>query len=269
MKRIIAMMLSVLLSAMLIPMSALAYVAVIAYSGSGSSWACGDIQEIGGAAGIVAVGNHIAGRLDTPNGGHLFLDKVEREHPYSIASYTLVVQIDGDKIYLCSDHHPDTGTAHEGYCDVCGRNSSGNEYDEGSSDDNDKEEVKKETKKEKKEEKPAEPTPHQVKQDSIYNEIETQVASIGSSSNGNVTIDGKDLVNSLPRATMQKIAENPNVDITFTYIYNGVKYTTVIPAGAKINTSIDWFGPAYLMANYPTVWHKTESDLVHVISPVK
>lgn len=81
-------------------------------------------------------------------------------------------------------------------------------------------------------------------------------------------LDGKDFVYSLPVAIMKKIAEHPNVSVVFTYIYNGVKYTTVIPTGAPIDTSIEWFGPAYLMCHCPTVVNQEDGSQVQVNAPI-
>lgn len=65
-------------------------------------------------------------------------------------------------------------------------------------------------------------------------------------------VDGKDLVNALPNAVMNKIAEYPNVTVFFTYNYNGAKYTTAIP-GAAIDTTVEWYGPLYMMNVFPTM----------------
>ena len=123
--------------------------------------------------------------------------------------------------------------------------------------------------------KPAGPTENQLKQDSIYSSVDSQIKSIvesvgngDSQNNGRVTIDGEELVNSLPKRVMSKMAENPSIELFFNYTCNGMKYTTVIPAGASIDPTIEWFGPVYLMTHYPTLWHQTNETSVPVMAPV-
>lgn len=141
-----------------------------------------------------------------------------------------------------------------------------------------KEESPKEEKKAKKDDDKPTPTENQAQQEAIYSSVESQIQSIvsmptdsnsGTQSSRMVTIEGGEKIYSLPQKTMAMIAANPNITITFTYIYNGVKYMTVIPAGAVIDPTIEWFGPAYLMCHFPTAWVQPGNELVQVVAPVK
>ena len=116
--------------------------------------------------------------------------------------------------------------------------------------------------------RPAPPTPHQSAQTSILSSVDTQLAKIDASADGQVIVDGKDLVNALPNTTMQKIAEKPNAVVFFTYTYNDAKYTTAIP-GSSVDTSIEWYGPIYMMTHFPTMWHQDANTSVPVVAPVQ
>jgi len=115
---------------------------------------------------------------------------------------------------------------------------------------------------------PAPPTDNQQAQNSISNDIDRQLNNL-SEAGGFVTINGGDQVNSLPASTVAKAMASGTAQLSFTYYYKGEKYTTIIPAGTVIDPTIQWYGPEFLIASYPTVWHEKNNVAVPIAAPVK
>lgn len=112
-----------------------------------------------------------------------------------------------------------------------------------------------------------------------YTPLENQIAALGASiesdvnnestggsSNGGTTVTWNE-GGALPLAVMQKLAENPNVTLEFTFTYEGVEHTVVIPAGTAIfDESIPWYGPEWLLTFYPEKG-STTSNGAYTIQP--
>lgn len=56
--------------------------------------------------------------------------------------------------------------------------------------------------------------------------------------------------NVYPRWFFEKLATRPDVNITLKFIYEHKQYTVYIPAGTKIDTSCEWYGPLKVTSLY-------------------
>lgn len=85
--------------------------------------------------------------------------------------------------------------------------------------------------------------------ETYYNSLEVAIDIYTGSEPKTITWDAGD---SLPLSVMKKLAEAKNITLEFTFIYNGVEHTVVIPAGTAIyDESIPWYGPEWLLGHFP------------------
>lgn len=54
----------------------------------------------------------------------------------------------------------------------------------------------------------------------------------------------------LPNDVMQTLADNPNISLTFNYIYKNESYSIYIPADKAVVTDDPWYGPEWLIGTY-------------------
>lgn len=127
---------------------------------------------------------------------------------------------------------------------------------------------------------PHKPVPQEETKQPYTVPLENQIAALGASiesdadneSTGGSSTGGTTTVTwneggALPLAVMQKLAENPNVTLEFTFTYEGVEHTVVIPAGTAIfDESIPWYGPEWLLTFYPEKG-STTSNGAYTIQP--
>lgn len=56
--------------------------------------------------------------------------------------------------------------------------------------------------------------------------------------------------NAYPKWFFEKLATRPDVNITLKFLYQNKQYTVSIPAGTKIDTECDWYGPMKICSLY-------------------
>jgi hypothetical protein len=65
-----------------------------------------------------------------------------------------------------------------------------------------------------------------------------------------LTITKEDGINTLSNSFMRELLAKKTVSLSMTYVYNGVEYSILIPAGADIDLDIEWYGPLYLAQHF-------------------
>ena len=58
------------------------------------------------------------------------------------------------------------------------------------------------------------------------------------------------IFNVFPKSLMEKIASRRDIDVVFTYKYDGKNIQVTIPAGTQVDTSCDYYGPVKMMSLY-------------------
>lgn len=121
-KRLFSMALVLAMVISLLPMNSLKVYAMPTFYYNGSQWR--NQETYGG----INEGDELGGfNYFESNGGEAYSDKILMVDGDHLGAGAKVVKIDGNKIYFCSNHDPAAGTIKTGYCDTCGRNSSGEE----------------------------------------------------------------------------------------------------------------------------------------------
>ena len=67
--------------------------------------------------------------------------------------------------------------------------------------------------------------------------------------NGTVILQNS-VINSYPKAFMQKLATRRDITTIIYLVYNGINYKVTIPAGVVVNVDYDYYGPLMLQALY-------------------